>query len=165
MVMARTKNAVINIGLTDKQRDGVVGILNAALSDEFVLYTKTRNFHWNVTGSQFNDLHKFFEAQYEELEGFIDDVAERARALGGVAVGSMQGFLKHTRLKESTGVSPSAMEMIAELLKDHETIIRQLREDIKKVGDKFSDEGTADFLTGNMEAHEKMAWMLRAFLS
>ncbi len=163
--MAKTNNVAISIGLTDRQRNGVVDILNAALADEFVLYTKTRNFHWNVTGPQFNDLHKFFEAQYEELEGFIDDVAERARALGGVALGSMQGFLKHSRLKENVGAPPTAMAMIAELLKDHETIIRQLRDDIDKVSEKFGDEGTTDFLTGNMEAHEKMAWMLRAFLN
>ena len=162
--MAKSNSSSINIGLNDKQRNGVVEILNAALADEFVLYTKTRNFHWNVTGPQFDDLHKFFEAQYAELEDFVDDVAERARALGGAALGSMQGFLKHTRLKESVGTPPSAMAMVAELLGDHETIIRQLREDIGKAGDKFGDEGTADFLTGNMEAHEKMAWMLRAFL-
>ena len=162
--MAKTNNGAVNIGLSEKQRSGVVDILNAALADEFVLYTKTRNFHWNVTGPQFNDLHKFFEAQYQELEGFIDDVAERARALGGIALGSMQGYLKRTRLKESSGAPPVAMTMIAELLSDHETIIRQLREDVAKVSDKLGDEGTADFLTGNMEAHEKMAWMLRAFL-
>ena len=162
--MAKTNNGAVNIGLSEKQRSGVVDILNATLADEFVLYTKTRNFHWNVTGPQFNDLHKFFEAQYQELEGFIDDVAERARALGGVALGSMQSYLKRTRLKESSGAPPVAMTMIAELLNDHEAIIRQLREDVAKVSDKLGDEGTADFLTGNMEAHEKMAWMLRAFL-
>ena len=162
--MTKMNSASINIGLSEKQRSGVVDILNAALADEFALYTKTRNFHWNVTGPQFNELHKFFEAQYEELEGFIDDIAERARSLDGVAVGSMQGYLKQTRLKESTGAPPAAIAMINNLLADHETIIRQLRQDIVKVGDKFGDEGTADFLTGNMKAHEKMAWMLRAFL-
>lgn len=162
--MAKTNNASMNIGLGDKQRSGVIEILNAALADEFVLYAKTRNYHWNVTGPQFNDLHKFFEAQYEEIEGFIDDTAERARSLGGAALGSLQGFLKHTRLKENIGAAPAAMAMVADLLSDHETIIRQLREDIAKVSDKFGDEGTADFLTGTLEAHEKMAWMLRAFL-
>jgi starvation-inducible DNA-binding protein len=164
ILMAKAKSASINIGLGDKQRSGVIEILNAALADEFVLYTKTRNFHWNVTGPQFNDLHKFFEAQYEEIEGFIDDIAERARALGGAALGSLQGYLKHTRLKENNGAAPAAMEMVAELLNDHEIVIRQLRADIAKVSDKFGDEGSADFLTGSMEAHEKMAWMLRAFL-
>ena len=155
----------LNIGLTDKQRDGVVDILNATLSDEYVLYTKTRNYHWNVVGPQFNDMHKFFEGQYEALEDFVDDVAERARALGGIALGSLQAFLKHTRLKEQTGAPPAAMDMIADLLGDHESIIRNLRRDVGAVGDKHGDEGTADFLTGLMEEHEKMAWMLRAHLS
>ena len=155
--MAKTTGTQLNIGLSDKQRNGVVDILNAALADEFVLYAKTRNYHWNVTGPQFNDLHKFFEAQYQEIEGFIDATAERGRSLGGTALGSMQGFLKHTRLKENTGAPPAAMDMIADLLGDHEAIIRQLREDITKAGDKHGDEGTADFLTNNMEAHEKMA--------
>ena len=163
--MAKAIGKQVNIGLNDKQRNGVVDILNAALANEFVLYAKTRNYHWNVMGPQFNDLHKFFEAQYEEIEGFIDDTAERARALGGTALGSMQGFLKHTRLKESTGTPPAAMDMVADLLGDHEAIIRQLREDIATVTDKYGDDGTADFLTGTMEDHEKMAWMLRAFLS
>jgi starvation-inducible DNA-binding protein len=163
--MAKATGKQVNIGLTDKQRSGVVDILNAALANEFVLYAKTRNYHWNVTGAQFNDLHKFFEAQYDQIEDFIDDTAERARALGGTALGSLQGFLKHTKLKENTGAPPAAMDMVADLLGDHETIIRQLREDIGKVSDKFGDEGTADFLTGTMEDHEKMAWMLRAFLS
>ncbi len=162
--MAKATRNQLNIGLSDKQRNGVIDILNAALADEFVLYAKTRNYHWNVTGPQFNDLHKFFDSQYEEIEGFIDETAERARSLGGTALGSLQGFLKHTRLKETTGAPPAAMDMVADLLANHETIIRQLREDISTVSDKYGDEGTADFLTGTLEAHEKMAWMLRAFL-
>ena len=78
-----------NIGLLDKQREGVVAILNTLLADEYLLYTKTRNYHWNVVGPQFNDLHKFFEAQYNELDEIVDDVAERSRALGGNAFGTM----------------------------------------------------------------------------
>lgn len=162
--MAKATGNQLDIGLSDKQRNGVIDILNAALADEFVLYAKTRNYHWNVTGPQFNDLHKFFESQYEEIEGFIDATAERARALGGTALGSLQGFLKHTRLKETTGAPPAAMNMVAGLLADHQTIIRQLREDISTVSDKYGDEGSVDFLTGTLEAHEKMAWMPRAFL-
>ena len=83
-----------SIGLTDAQRAGVIEILNTLLADEYVLYTKTRNFHWNVTGPQFNDLHKFFEAQYAELNVIVDDVAERARPLGGEAAGSLAEFLR-----------------------------------------------------------------------
>ncbi|MGH7873731.1 MAG: Dps family protein, partial [Candidatus Binatia bacterium] len=79
-----------NIGLSDEQCDKVVEILNTLLSDEYVLYTKTRNYHWNVLGPQFNDLHKFFEEQYTELNVVVDDVAERARTLGGWAFGTLK---------------------------------------------------------------------------
>ena len=75
-----------NLGIADKDRDGVVKLLTGILADEYVLYTKSRNYHWNVVGLQFNDLHKFFESQYEELNDIVDDVAERARSLGGKAM-------------------------------------------------------------------------------
>src|SRR2546426_4263166 len=146
-------------------RHTVVDILNTLLSDEYLLYTKTRNYHWNVTGPQFNDLHKFFEAQYEELNEFVDDVAERARQLGGRAFGSLAEFVKTARLNEAPGAVPAARDMIASLLADHEAIIRSLRADIGPVVDKYNDVGTSDFLTGLLEKHEKMAWMLRAFLA
>ena len=152
-----------DIGLSDEQRDSVVKILNALLSDEYVLYTKTRNYHWNVTGPQFNDLHKFFEEQYTELNVVVDDVAERARSLCGWSFGTLSEFSQHARLKEHPGQHPNAREMIANLLADHETIVRQLRKDLE-AAEKHHDMGTNDFLTGLMEKHEKMAWMLRAFL-
>ncbi len=154
----------LNIGLTDKDRAGVVTILNTLLSDEYVLYTKTRNYHWNVVGPQFNDLHKFFEAQYTELNEVVDEVAERARTLGGRSMGTLAEFSRHTRLKEQTGRDPKARDMIANLLNDHEEIIRQLRKDLEACAEQHHDLGTTDFLTGLMERHEKMAWMLRAFL-
>jgi len=153
-----------NIGLSERQREGVVQILNILLSDEYVLYTKTRNYHWNVTGPQFNDLHRFFEAQYEALNDIVDDVAERARSLGGQALGTLKEFLEQTRLKEHADQYPSAREMIANLLADHEAIIRNLRTDLETCAEKYHDIGTNDFLTGVMERHEKMAWMLRAVL-
>jgi starvation-inducible DNA-binding protein len=152
-----------SIGLSDGDRRGSVEILSALLADEYVLYTKTRNYHWNVVGPQFNDLHKFFEAQYEELDDVVDEVAERARALGARAFGTLAEFRENTRLKETAGAVPAAKEMIAELLGDHETIIRALRQDIEKA-DKRGDVGTNDFLTGLLEKHEKASWMLRSFL-
>jgi starvation-inducible DNA-binding protein len=153
-----------NIGLLEEQREGVVAILNTLLADEYLLYTKTRNYHWNVVGPQFNDLHKFFEAQYNELNEIVDDVAERARALGGHACGTMAEFLKSTRLQEESGVYPEARQMIANLLADHEAVIGHLRIDLETCVERYHDAGTNDFLTGLMEQHEKMAWMLRAFL-
>jgi len=153
-----------NIGLSVEQGKGVVKILNAILADEYLLYTKTRNYHWNVVGPQFHDLHKFFETQYDELNEIVDEVAERSRAIGGQALGTMAEFLKHTRLKEETGHYPDARDMIANLLADHEALSCQLRLDLEACTAQHHDAGTTDFLTGLMEQHEKMAWMLRAFL-
>ena len=118
-------------GLSDKDRAGVVRLLNTTLADEYVLYTKTRNFHWNVVGPQFNDLHKFFEQQYTELNVIVDDVAERARALGGRALGSLAEFSAHARLKERPAKPLAAREMLAELVADHEALIRTLRADLE----------------------------------
>src|SRR6187401_3407139 len=120
-----------NVGLNDKQRAAVMTLLMKTLADEYVLYTKTRNYHWNVTGPQFNDLHKFFEEQYTELNVVVDDVAERARSLGGWSFGTLSEFSQHARLKEHPGQHPNAREMIANLLADHETIVRQLRKDLE----------------------------------
>jgi starvation-inducible DNA-binding protein len=157
------KKSVTNgIGLTDKTRKTMVDVLNRLLADEFVLYVKTRNFHWNVTGPNFSELHKFFEAQYEALDDNVDEIAERARALDGMAAGSMTDFLKLARLPESSSHVP-APEMLRALLADHEQVIRQLRADIE-VADDVEDVGTEDFLTGLMEGHEKTAWMLRAYV-
>ncbi len=154
----------IDIGLSDQQRKGVVDILNTLLADEYVLYTKTRNYHWNVVGMQFNDLHKFFEDQYDELEEVIDEVAERARTMGGHVLGTLAEFLQHTRLQEQPGHYPDAQTMLANLLSDHETIIRNVRVDQEACMEQYGDVGTNDFLIGLMEKHEKMAWMLRSFL-
>jgi len=131
--------------------------------DEYILYTKTRNYHWNIVGPQLNDLHKFFEEQYNELNGIVDEVAERARAVGGNAFGTVAEFSQHTRLKEQPGQYPSARAMLANLLNDHEALIRHLRVDLETCVEKYHDAGTNDFLTGMMEKHEKMAWILRAF--
>lgn len=152
----------VNIGLTEAQREAVCGILRKLLADEFALYTKARNYHWNVVGLQFHDLHKLFESEYEALDEIVDEVAERIRALGGVSPGTLEEFRQTTRLREEPGKVPSAREMVAKLAEDHETIIRQLRQDIPVVQDQHQDVGTADFLTGLMERHEKHAWMLRA---
>ena len=150
------------IGLSDASRNGVLKLLAPLLADEYVLYTKTRNFHWNVVGPHFHDLHKFFEAQYEELNDFVDDIAERMRQLGGKSPGTLAEFTKSARLKERPGQRPPARGMLAALLADHEAVITTLRSDLETVMEKFKDAGTSDFLTGLMEKHEKMAWMLRA---
>lgn len=152
-----------NLGLSSKSRDTVGALLARLLADEHVLYVKTRNFHWNVTGLDFGALHALFESQYTALAETIDEIAERIRMIGGVAPGSMKEFLKLTRIDEQPGGKLEAEKMIAALLSDHEAIIRSLREDVEKAG-QAGDAGTNDFLVGLLESHEKTAWMLRAHL-
>ena len=151
-----------NIGIASKNREYVVKILATLLADEYVLYTKTRKYHWNVTGSRFQQLHEFFKVQYTQLEVIVDDVAERIPQLGGKAVATLEEFKQFTRLKEDAGQYPDANKMLSNLLNDHETIIRSLRTDGDACADKYHDMGTNDFLIGLMELHEKTAWMIRA---
>jgi starvation-inducible DNA-binding protein len=152
------------IGLADEVRDRAIGMLNRILADEHVLYVKTRNYHWNVTGPQFRSLHEMLEEFYGKLATLADDVAERARTLGGRAIGTLAEFSQQKRLSEQPGEVPEARRMVENLLADHEQIIRDLRQDVDVCADELHDQGTADFLTGLMEQHEKMAWMHRAFL-
>jgi starvation-inducible DNA-binding protein len=152
------------IGLSEEVRDRVTGILNRMLADEHALYVKTRNYHWNVTGPQFHSLHEMLEDFYQKLAPLADDLAERVRQMGGRAIGTMAEFSQQTRVSEQPGEAPEARQMIENLLADHEQIIRDLRGDIDVCADELKDQGTADFLTGLMEQHEKMAWMHRAFL-
>jgi starvation-inducible DNA-binding protein len=150
------------IDIKENNLEKVADLLNVLLADEYVLYTKTRNAHWNVQGPHFYDLHKFFESQYEILDTIIDDTAERVRALGHFALGSMADFLKVTHLTEDAHKFSDSRKMLQTLLSDHEEIICTIRQDLAKVNDTYKDAGTADFITGIMEQHEKMAWMLRA---
>lgn len=162
--MATTTANPIHIGLEPEQTAGVLGLLTRVLADSHVLYIKTRNYHWNVGGPHFQELHKFFESQYTQLEGAIDETAERIRALGGKAPGTMTEFLAAAGLREEPGRYPDSRTMLGRLLDDHEAVVRTLREAVDAATDRYHDTGTADFLTGLMEAHEKMAWMLRAYL-
>src|SRR3989344_5157988 len=154
----------VQIGIESKNRQAVAKILHKTLANEYVLLIKTKNFHWNVVGPDFTELHKLFDEQYAQIAVFADDVAERARSLGEYAIGTMEEFLKFANLRESPGKYPQAAAMIEALLNDHETVIRELRKDLQTCSTKYRDMGTSDFLTGLMEEHEKIAWMLRSYL-
>lgn len=154
----------INIGISDDNRKLVVDHLNKLLSDEYVLYTQTLYYHWNVVDPYFDAMHAFFRKQYEELFELVDDIAERVRSLGEFAYGTLQDFTKHAHIKEKNEQKLPTQQMIKNLLEHHETIIRHMREDIVKIQNQLKDEGTANFLTEIMEKHEKMAWMLRSCL-
>lgn len=129
-----------------------------------MLYTKLRKFHWNVTGPQFHALHEFFENQYDEVKEIADRVAERARAHGGFAIGTLKEFLQQTRLQEQPDEYPNAHTMVANLVADHETMVRNLREDAQLCSETYKDVATEDLMIGLMQSHEEMAWMLRSFI-
>ncbi|MBF2029817.1 MAG: DNA starvation/stationary phase protection protein [Oscillatoriales cyanobacterium C42_A2020_001] len=154
----------INIGLTEEQRQGVVELLNQDLSNSYLLQLKTKKYHWDVIGPQFRTLHEIFEEQYTALAETIDSIAERIRQLGAYPAGTAKEFLEFASIQEAPGRVPSPTQMVANLLEDHELVIRSLRQHVDKSSEDFHDEGTADFLTGLMEQHEEMAWMLRSFI-
>ncbi|WP_313367138.1 Dps family protein [Sphingobacterium mizutaii] len=152
------------IGIKSENRQAVAEILCKLLADDFVLYTKTRNAHWNVEGPDFHSMHIFFEGQYQQLADLMDGVAERIRTIGHYAPGTLKEFLELTHLSEVTNQKNDSAGFITELLADHDTIIDFIRGSIDAVQEKYNDAGTSDYITGFIETHEKMAWMLRAHL-
>lgn len=153
-----------NIGISQQNLQKVAAELSKLLADEFVLYTKTRNAHWNVEGPDFHSMHIFFEQQYNALDETMDSVAERIRQLGHFAPATLKSFLSLTHLTEVSREKNDSQGFLKELVVDHENIIIYIRENINRFANEYGDLGTSDFITGLMEEHEKMAWMLRAHL-
>jgi starvation-inducible DNA-binding protein len=152
----------IDIGISKKDREKIADALSRVLADSYILYLKTHNFHWNVTGPMFQTLHTMFMTQYTEQWTALDAIAERIRALGFPAPGSYTQYAKLTSISEETGV-PTAHEMIRQLVTGQETATRTARAAFK-IADEADDQPTADLLTQRMEIHEKNAWMLRVLL-
>ncbi len=153
-----------SIGIKEQYLAEVSHSLGKILADEFVLYTKTRKAHWCVTGPDFHSMHLFFERQYKALEEIVDEVAERIRSLGHYPPATLKEYLALTHLTEQSREKNDSQGYIKELLADHESILIHLRENINEYVTAFRDAGTSDYITGLMETHEKMAWMLRAHL-
>ena len=158
----KSKTASINIGINESDRAKIVEGLSALLADSFTLYMMTHNFHWNVTGPQFNSLHTMFMDQYTEQWNALDIIAERIRALGHPAPGTFSAFAKLTSVKEVAGV-PKANDMVRHLVDAQETTARTARK-LFPVVEAANDQPTADLLTQRLEIHEKTAWMLRSLL-
>lgn len=152
------------IGIKEDNREAVAQMLKQLLADEYVLYTKYRNAHWNVEGIDFHSKHVFFEEEYGKLEKTIDEVAERIRMLGFYSPGTMQHFLDLTELKENGPEKNDSASFMEVLLEDHRAIIKFIRKSIGDNAEAHNDEGTADFITAIMQMHEQMAWMLRSSL-
>lgn len=162
MAKPMTKQMDINIGISSKDRKAIADGLSRLLADTYTLYLKTHNFHWNVTGPQFQTLHLMFEGQYNELALAVDLIAERIRALGVRAPATYAEFVQLSSIKEEKGAL-SADKMIELLVQGQESVIRTARS-IFPIADRAADEPTADLLTQRMQTHEKTAWMLRSLL-
>lgn len=164
--MAKAKSGAkapkIDIGMTKDARKGIADGLCSLLADEYTLYLKTHNFHWNVTGPMFNTLHLMFEEHYTEAATAVDAIAERIRALGFPAPGTYKAFAELSSIDEVDGV-PEWKDMVTQLIKGHETCVRTARA-LLPMTDEVSDEPSADLLTQRMQVHEKTAWMLRSLL-
>ena len=153
----------VNTGIDRAEREAIAAGLSRLLADSYTLYLKTHNYHWNVTGPQFNTLHQMFETQYTELAAAVDEIAERIRALGVRAPGSYTEYSQLTSIEEGDG-KESAEDMIRQLAIGQETVVRTARE-VFPAADTANDEPTADLLTQRMQIHEKNAWMLRSMLA
>jgi starvation-inducible DNA-binding protein len=158
----KSKAMKIDIGISEKDRKAIAKGLSALLADSYSLYLMTHNFHWNVTGPQFNTLHTMFMAQYTEQWAALDLIAERIRALGERAPGTYSEFAKLGSIPEVVG-TPRATEMIKLLVKAQETTAKTAR-NLFPLVEKANDQPTADLLTQRLDVHEKTAWMLRSML-
>ncbi|RYE22104.1 MAG: DNA starvation/stationary phase protection protein [Sphingobacteriaceae bacterium] len=152
-----------NIGISEEHKQLIANDMQKVLADEVVLYIKTRNYHWNIEGDNFMELHKLYQKMYEQMEEFIDDTAERIRTIGHYAQGRLKDFIQQTQLVEQDYTNEQ-QDQFRNLLDDHETIIRYLRQLVDKFADEYGDAGNADYLTGLMEEHEKLAWFLRNYI-
>lgn len=153
-----------NIGISEENRSAVAIQLGKLLADEFVLYTKTRNAHWNIEGANFHSMHIFFEQQYREIDELMDSVAERIRKIGHYAPATVTQLLQLTHLTEQTDRKNDSAGFLHDLLADHDSIIEFLRGNINPIANEFKDAGTSDYITGLMEKHEEMAWMIRSYI-
>lgn len=153
----------IDIGISESNREAVATELKKLLADSYTLYLQTHNFHWNVTGVRFRDLHLMFEEHYTELATAVDDIAERIRSLGVLAPGTYQSFTALSAIEPVENI-PSAEEMVTILMQNHEQVVRTCRAALA-VAQDADDESSASLISDRMVIHEKTAWMLRAMAS
>ncbi len=154
------------VGIVDEKRNKeIINFLNSILANEYLLFTKTLNYHWNFKGPRFTSMHKFLEEHYNKLLEVMDDTAERVKILDGIPLSTAQEMTEETIISEKPREIPSSNKMIATLLRDHHTIQELIKGKVNS-DDFFSeDPGSEDFLIGVLREHEKMSWMLKSSLS
>lgn len=153
---------LINIGIIEKDRGQVANQLMRLEADTYTLYLQTHNFHWNVTGPLFRELHLMFEEQYNELALAVDEISERIRTLGFSAPGTYKLLSALSSITEVEGV-PEAKEMISILNQSHQIVIGTCRKGLA-IAQNANDESSVALISDRMRIHEKTAWMLRSML-
>lgn len=149
--------------ITDEDSDKIAFSLNLLLADEYVLYSKTRNIHWNINAPDFYESHKLFENQYEALIEMINDIAQRVRSLGHFALDSMKDCMGNKPMCQNNHEFYNSKQIIQTLVNSHESIILVILDKIAPIYYKYKEPGKADFVSGLMKQHAKMACTLKTF--
>ena len=155
------KRSFIKLGYSALETLEIVNSMNQLLADYSLHYQKLRNFHWNVKGAEFFDVHEKFETQYNEAKVAIDDIAERIRVFGQTPYSNMSDYLEHATIKEARTDLP-AMEMVKEIIEDYGILIESLYNTID-IAIENGDGGTEDLAKGLVKKLEKSHWMMSAF--
>ena len=150
----------IDIGINEHHRTTISTGLKHLLADSYTLYLQTHNFHWNVTGPRFRELHLMFEEHYTELATAVDEIAERIRSLGVAAPGTYKAFAGLSSIEQMEGV-PAVDDMLTILIQGHEQLVKTCRAALK-LAQEGEDESSAALVSDRMRVHEKTAWMLRS---
>jgi len=161
--MKRSANRIQFNGYLYRLADGDMGViddLRVLQADHMVFYQKLRNFHWNVSGDLFYELHKKFNELYDAAATDVDDLAERVRQMGGEPLRTMQDALSAARLQEDPE-APEDMEMASRVLADLEFLGKSMQDVVARLQ---NDAATRNLLEEKIQAGEKAAWMLRQFL-
>ena len=149
------------LGYSKLETAELVDAMNKLLANYSVHYQKLRNFHWNVKGADFFDIHEKFEEQYEFAKEAIDEIAERIRVFGQTPLSTMREYLEVADINES-GTDLKGMEMVKEILRDYEILLEFMFNTIE-LALEHGDSGTEDMIKGFIKTTEKNHWMFSAF--
>jgi len=151
---------------TDLSRDAVVEIssgLRQMLADVFALYMKTKNFHWHMSGPHFRDYHLLLDEQSSQIFAMTDDIAERARKIGGTTLHSISDIAQHQRLKDNNAEFVSPKDMLIELCADNQQLTRSLRS-THEVCQQHNDVATTSLIETWIDETERRTWFLSAIV-
>ncbi len=149
------------LDLDKKKTSTTAKELNVLLADYHMYYQKLRNFHWNVVGHNFFDLHNKFEDMYDDAKVKIDEIAERILTLRFQPTSNFSDYIKMSNIKEASE-NTKDLEMVKKLLDDHGKLLKQMRK-VVETAEKADDEGTIDMIGGYIGHIEKISWMLDAW--